>query len=160
MYKNHFIVSLFIIGYAQILRFNPLELWININSCIAMFIMYFNQSYFDKFKPIVLLNFLNRIIIFLSFCQDKSSLNLMLLTRAHHATYSFISNNSKKNSDKWAQKIGCDKKNQILWFHPCIRKKQFQNVSVLFALILMYGMIHELLYQFFQYQLITLTRMV
>ena len=34
----------------------------------------------------------------------------MLLTRAHHATYSFISNNSKKNSDKWAQKIGCDKK--------------------------------------------------
>ena len=46
----------------------------------------------------------------MSFCQDKSSLYLMLLTRAHHATYSFISNNSKKNSDKWAQKIGCDKK--------------------------------------------------
>ena len=36
------------------------------------------------------------------------------------------------------------------------QKKQFQNVSVLFALILMYGMIHELLYQFYDIVLLAI----
>ena len=67
----------------------------------------------------------------------------MLLTRAHHATYSFKGNNSKKNSDKWAQKIGCDKKPKSNDFIHASEKKQFQNVSILFALILIHGIIHE-----------------
>ena len=53
----------------------------------------------------------------------------MSLTRAHHATYSFISNNSKKNSDKWAQKIGCDKKTKSNDFIHA-SEKQFQNVHI------------------------------
>ena len=67
----------------------------------------------------------------------------MLLTRAHHATYSFISNNSKKNSDKWAQKIGCDKKTKSNDFIHA-SEKPFQNLSILFALILIYNMIREI----------------
>ena len=58
----------------------------------------------------------------------------MLLTRAHHATYSFISNNSKKNSDKWAQKIGCDKKTKSNDFIHASEKQQFQNISIFICL--------------------------
>ena len=80
----------------------------------------------------------------------------MLLTRAHHATYSFISNNSKKNSDKWAQKIGCDKKKPNLMISSMHQKKQFQNISILFGLILIYDIIHQSPYQYLYYDIVLL----
>ena len=69
----------------------------------------------------------------------------MLLTRAHHATYSFISNNSKKNSDKWAQKIGCDKKPNPM-ISSMHQKNSFKMFLSLFALISIYDMIRQLRY--------------